>query len=204
MTANNVDGTFVRDITGLQPLLNRQWYSQPHTTQEADSSQKPLTLVQMLADFFEFYSVFDFGQHRLCLVSGDRQPRQKSHDFIQVGNPLVPGLNATDNVSKEVVAHFQDSCSVSLRRLFALNELADDARRLKNSKLSYIISCDDPDISLANIYGQQTMSLALNQKLNTVKLKRGEKSSHRQRRHQEMVKQKFFKVPKLQDILTKR
>ena len=49
-----------------------------------------------------------------------------------------------------------------------------------------------------NISSQQ------NHKLNTVKLKRGEKSSHRQRRHQEMVKQKFFKVPKLQDILTKR
>jgi len=206
VTTSEVDGTFVRDISGLQPVLNKEWHSQPQYLSQEGSAQEPLTLVQMLADFFEFYSTFAFDKHQLCLVSGDVELRTVpgkggrgswDNDALHVGNPLQPGLNATDNVSKEMVDHFKVSCSMGLRRLFALNELSDDSAKLKNSKLSYVITTSDPDLKLASIYGMQS----LQQQLNTKKLKRTDSQTHRERRKLEQAKGKFLKVPKLKDIL---
>jgi len=193
--------TFVRDISGLQPILNREWHSQD--PRQAETGMGGLNLSQMLIDFFEFYSTFEFEKYRLCLLTGDlisrgEGKRRLERERLYVVNPIQSERNATDNVSNEVLEHFQKSCSVALRRLFALDSLSQDAK-LKHSKLSYVFtstsSSDDE-----KIYGLQSLqAMPLRPKPKNMK-----NMSHRDRRIQEEAKGKFMKLKKktvLKDIL---
>ena len=63
--------------------------------------------------------------------------------------------NATDNVSNEVLEFFQKSCTVALRRLFALDSLSQDAK-LKHSKLSYVFTSTN-SADHEKIYGLQSL-----------------------------------------------
>jgi len=183
--------TFVRDISGLQPILNREWTSQT-------------SLSQMLIDFFEFYSTFEFEKYRLCLLTGDmisrgEGKRRLERERLYVVNPIQPDRNATDNVSNEVLEFFQKSCTVALRRLFALDSLSQDAK-LKHSKLSYVFTSTN-SADHEKIYGLQSLEAMpirpKSKNMNNI-------MSHRDRRKQEEAKGKFMKLKKktvLKDIL---
>ena len=155
---------------------------------------EPLTLAQMLTDFFEFYAKFDFSREAVCLVTG-RVQAKRSYDRadMEVTNPLEIRLNATQNVSRETVSKFQKLCETALRKLFLLNELPEGAE-LKFPKLTYVLSTGDPDVSLDKIYGMQSFQSPPGRDV------RHQKGKYGKRRKQMQEEKKYLKMPDVRSL----
>jgi len=163
---------FLRDISGLQPHLNKEWFSQSHILRDSsydddegvNKSQQaePLTLVQMLTDFFEFYAEFDFDRLGICLTKGttfevrSRRGHAGGANLFVI-NPFFSDKNTTDNVKPHTVRYFQTCCADSLRKMAVLSQLPED--QLKNSKLSYLLGMNAED-DLSKIIASATTAMA--------------------------------------------
>ena len=146
---DGVNCTFIRDITGLQPDLNRHWTLQPIIDGDTRyssptiplGSEKPLCLRQMLRDFYAFYAAFDYGKNAICIRQGktvpkghveNQQLRSKSYDLLII-NPLEPDLNVAANIKKRALNNLIKACKNSLNKLEELDSpsnselLASDA-----------------------------------------------------------------------------
>ncbi|XP_061376762.1 poly(A) RNA polymerase, mitochondrial-like isoform X2 [Danaus plexippus] len=85
LTEDNINCTFVRDLSRLPPHSYRP------------SSDDLQTL---LLKFFEFYSQFDFQEHAISVIEG--KPIRKPNTLpLYIVNPLEPALNVSRNVSYE-------------------------------------------------------------------------------------------------------
>lgn len=60
-------------------------------------------------EFFEFYSLFDFGTKAICL-NGPLTITKPEHCAIYIVNPLERGLNVSKNVSLEELERFKAEC----------------------------------------------------------------------------------------------
>ncbi|XP_066597631.1 poly(A) RNA polymerase, mitochondrial [Prorops nasuta] len=106
-----VDCTFLRDITKLPPM---------YKDNQNDSDKK--TLEDLLLEFFEFYSTFDFHNKAISLNKGETIKKPDNWPMY-ICNPLERSLNVTKNVNQAEVARLQQ---------FSQNALSN----FKNNKLS--------------------------------------------------------------------
>ena len=169
---DGVNCTFVRDITGLQPDLNKHWTLQPIIDGDTRyssptiplDSEKPLCLKQMLRDFYAFYSAFDYGKNAICIRQGKIVPkehvetqrlRSKSYDLLII-NPLEPDLNVAANIKKRALNSFTKICKNSLYKLEELNSPS-------NSELL----ASDAISELTHIFEPSQLSLPLSHFINS-------------------------------------
>jgi len=102
-----VECTFLRDLNGIQHHFNKTLLA-----------EEPLTLSQLLLDFFSFYANFSFDQESVCIISGQpqakrtRRPGQKNVSyFLDVTNPLEPDLNVAANLQSHAISQFKLKCA---------------------------------------------------------------------------------------------
>ena len=197
---NDVDCSFLRDVSGYQTVLNQQWENQPHL------NPGELSLAQMLTDFFDFYSHFDFKRKAVCVVAGRPTPKRaastsnKVNDgkvsfFIDVTNPLERDLNVAGNVQEHAVALFQKKCRESLRKIFLLNKGEHDAG---TSKLSHILSGETPKLGVS--FKELTQLSEEAERKISAPPKPQSDVPHEERRFQETRKKKLLRVPKIEDL----
>lgn len=103
---DGIECTFRRDLRGFKGQLNK-CFNQPEPS-----------VSQLLLDFFDFYSTFDFNNHGLCLLSGQRQRRRirTNHQVtynLDLVNPLESDQNVCYNVRPHAVAMFVKQCQKS-------------------------------------------------------------------------------------------
>ncbi|XP_063226364.1 poly(A) RNA polymerase, mitochondrial isoform X2 [Bacillus rossius redtenbacheri] len=84
VTADGVNCTFVRDISKVVAATSG--------TRNTD------TLEELLSQFFEFYSSFDFQTRAISIVEG-MSISKPEHSALYIVNPLEPYLNVSKNVS---------------------------------------------------------------------------------------------------------
>ncbi|XP_019881719.2 poly(A) RNA polymerase, mitochondrial isoform X2 [Aethina tumida] len=89
VTEDGINCSFLRDIN----LLN-------HKTKNQQS------LGSLLAEFFEFYSQFDFSAKAICLNEPIALTKPE-HSALYIVNPLERGLNVSKNVSLEELEKFK-------------------------------------------------------------------------------------------------
>ena len=162
--------SYIRDISGLQPKLNSHWNWQPVLdrsntslvpTPNLEGSIEPLTLKQMLKDFFAFYAEFDYARGSICIRTGQIQPKNKiaghkvNHRVsfnLQIINPLEPDLNVSSNVQERALNRFRIECQASLKKIEALqsNVMSELLKSESCSELFYVI-CDEDQKKMLNI-----------------------------------------------------
>ena len=158
--------SYIRDISGLQPTLNSHWNLQPllnvDNASQIENSIEPLSITQMLLDFFAFYAKFDYTKGSICVRTGQIQPKRKARDYggkngqnnmphhkvsfdLEVINPLEPELNVSSNVKDKALNLFRKHCQSSLKRMEELqNSPISDQLNLEScSKLLYILDDED-------------------------------------------------------------
>lgn len=86
---NNINCTFLRDLKDLK------------FQRENDDS-----LSYLLIQFFEFYSLFDFGNCSISLVEGDSSTKP-DHSAVWIVNPFEPLTNVSKNISLEELERFK-------------------------------------------------------------------------------------------------
>ena len=159
---DGVNCTFLRDISGLQPDLNKHWMLQPivdgnklysSPTVPLNSGQ-PISIKEIIKNFYSFYATFNFQKDIICIRSGKILPRQykknrrsthheldrNSSSSVIITNPLEPDLNVGSNIKERAVLKFRKACKSSLKRLEEL-ENPSIIKKLKCesvSELSYI------------------------------------------------------------------
>ena len=155
--------SYARDISGLQPKLNSHWKWQPNVnisnslyksvgiTQDAF---EPMSLKQMLMDFFKFYAEFEYQRGSICVRTGQIQPKNHNKSpkvnhrvssFLEIVNPLEPELNVSSNVQQRAVDRFRKQCKASAKKLEKLQH-SDTCEFVKSksfSKLFSIFSVDN-------------------------------------------------------------
>ena len=92
ITSDGIDCTFMRDASRLQKYF---------TPQNKDS-----TLAELLFDFFEFYSEFDFTTKGISLFTGGPWGKPDA-GALYIQNPLERHLNVARNVSREELTRFR-------------------------------------------------------------------------------------------------
>lgn len=152
---DGVNCTFLRDISGLQPDLNKHWMLQPiidgnklysSPTVPLNSGQ-PISIKEIMKNFYTFYATFNFQKNNICIRSGQILPREykknkrSTHtESVVIINPLEPDLNVASNIKERAVLKFKKACKTSLKRLEEL-EKPSIVKKLKCesvSELSYI------------------------------------------------------------------
>lgn len=93
ITADGIDCTFIRN---RDQILR-------HFTPRTDP---PQSLAELLFDFFEFYSEFDFNSKGVSLITGNSWGKPDAGP-LYIQNPLERHLNVARNVSKEEVSRFK-------------------------------------------------------------------------------------------------
>lgn len=93
ITADGIDCTFIRN---KDQILR-------HFTPRTDP---PESLAELLFDFFEFYSEFDFNSKGVSLITGNSWGKPDAGP-LYIQNPLERHLNVARNVSKEEVSRFK-------------------------------------------------------------------------------------------------
>ncbi|CAH0551556.1 unnamed protein product [Brassicogethes aeneus] len=89
ITEDGINCTFLRDLN----LLSFKTKNQE-------------SLSDLLAEFFEFYSQFDFGSKAICLNEPVSLTKPE-HSAMYIVNPLERGLNVSKNVSLEELEKFK-------------------------------------------------------------------------------------------------
>lgn len=201
---DGVNCTFVRDITGLQPDLNRHWTLQPIIDGDTRyssptiplDSEKPLCLKQMLRDFYAFYAAFDYGKNAICIRQGKIVPkehvdtlqlRSKSHGYeLLIINPLEPDLNVAANIKKRALNNLIKACKNSLYKL----------EELDNPSYSELLASDAIS-ELTHIFEPSRLSLPLSHFINsnispTTDENHDLKSSHLRQTLKEVINSDLF------------
>ena len=207
----DLDYTFLKDISRIQPTLNRQWFNQPHMVKQSNMSDEemtgvggvgdndvassPLTLSQMLSDFFLFYSEFDFKRHGVNVFTGAIEEKRRVGDCLDLPNPMDPLHNTAANIGKKELKLFQESCSVSHRKMTVLKELGingderSEASRqalpFAFSQLSYVLSSGEANTILKNVFS---------------KVKQENNKRFGDKRQANKSKKKTLKLPNLRDL----
>lgn len=199
---DGVNCTFIRDITGLQPDLNRHWTFQPIINGDTRyssptvplDSEKPLCLKQMLRDFYAFYAAFDYGKNAICIRQGKTVPREhvelqlkkRFHYSLVIINPLEPDLNVAANIQKRALNNLIKACKNSLYKLEELDSPS-------NSKLL----ASDAISELTHIFEPSQLSLPLSHFINsnistTTEENNDLKSSHLRQSLKEVINSDLF------------
>jgi len=92
VTADGIDCTFLRDTTKIQKFF---------TPQNQTSS-----LSELLYEFFEFYSEFDFTSKGVSLFTGTAWGKPDAGPMY-IQNPIERHLNVARNVSKEEISRLK-------------------------------------------------------------------------------------------------
>ena len=155
---DGVNCTFLRDISGLQPDLNRHWMLQPvidgNTLYVSPTvplnAGNPLSLKEILKEFYAYYASFDFKKKTICIRSGKIQHKQfvtsqrvahkVSYD-LDITNPLEPDLNVSSNIKERAVKHFQKACKESLQRMEDLGDPSTVESLSSNSLSNFFHVC---------------------------------------------------------------
>ncbi|XP_063708236.1 poly(A) RNA polymerase, mitochondrial [Culicoides brevitarsis] len=88
----NINCTFLRDLNLMKFKTN--------------NSQ---SIEDLLLDFFQFYSTFDFSKRGISLTEGE-DITKPDHSAMHIVNPLEPELNISKNVSLEEMGRFCIEC----------------------------------------------------------------------------------------------
>ena len=92
MTADGIDCSFLRDLNQISKFF---------TPQNQSSN-----LEELLYEFFEFYSEFDFTSKGISLFTGSAWGKPDSGPMY-IQNPIERHLNVSRNVSKEEVTRLK-------------------------------------------------------------------------------------------------
>ncbi|ODM92369.1 Poly(A) RNA polymerase, mitochondrial [Orchesella cincta] len=102
VTVDGIDCSFLRDKEQIMKHFS------PQTQGESAA--------ELLFDFFEFYSEFDFNSKGVSLVTGSSWGKPDTGP-LYIQNPLERHLNVARNVSKEEVIRFKSECCSALWKL---------------------------------------------------------------------------------------
>ena len=127
-----------------------------HELNELLASPDSPTLMQLLAEFFTFYSSFDYGAKKICVTTGRvadknetapldarsaprgrdlyRNNRTSSFDLF-VTNPLEPDINVAANVREKGVEKIRQECNIAagVMEKIASGKLKEDPELLIGS-----------------------------------------------------------------------
>lgn len=79
-------------------------------------SKNTSTLADLLVEFFEFYSKFDFTKNAVSIPTGQIKTNITA-DSMYIHNPIDPGLNVSRNVSDYERNEFIEKCQIALKVL---------------------------------------------------------------------------------------
>ena len=174
--------SFIRDISGLQPKLNSHWKWQPnvnisnslyHSVGVSQESVIPMSLRQMLTDFFKFYAQFDYQKGSICIRTGQIQPKinhklakvnHKVSSFLHIVNPLEPELNVSSNVQERAVGRFRKKCQESVIKLEKLQDpnTCELLKSKSRSKLFYVCSAEKSEHLSSGNLSASVQSILMN------------------------------------------
>lgn len=92
ITADGIDCTFLRDTNQILKFFSPQ--------------SKTESVTELLFEFFEFYSEFDFNSKGVSLLTGSAWGKPDAGP-LYIQNPLERHLNVARNVSREEVSRFK-------------------------------------------------------------------------------------------------
>ena len=87
-----------------------------------DKAKAELSLSELLLEFFEFYALFNYNEHAICVVSGKRQPKKKMTE-LEITNPLDPRLNVAANIKMEAVLRLRKCCAEACQKFDHLSKI---------------------------------------------------------------------------------
>lgn len=96
VTEDGIDCTFLRDLSRFDHQIENKE-----------------TLEELLKDFFEYYSQFDFTEKAINLNEATTMTKPE-FNAMYIVNPLEKGLNVSRNVSMEEVDRFKRECRNAL------------------------------------------------------------------------------------------
>jgi len=105
-TSDGIDCTFLREIDKILKHFSPQCGSE--------------SVSELLFQFFEFYSEFDFHTKGISLLTGSAWGKPDAGP-LYIQNPLERHLNVARNVSKEEVVRFKSECCSALWKLETTN-----------------------------------------------------------------------------------
>lgn len=105
---------YLQDISDTVHVLNKSY---------TDPDVQGLSVSQLLEDFFDFYSDFNYNEHSICVITGTEQnksQRQKAvhreRSAIDIINPIDTWLNCSGNISSDAVLRFKTLCMQTHQR----------------------------------------------------------------------------------------
>jgi len=102
VTSDGIDCGFLRDPEKIMTYFSPQ--------------NKSSSLAELLFEFYEFYSEFDFNTKGISLFTGGAWGKPDS-GAMYLQNPLERHLNVARNVSREELSRFKNECCAALWKL---------------------------------------------------------------------------------------
>jgi len=102
VTSDGIDCGFLRDPEKIMTFFSPQ--------------NKSSSLAELLFEFYEFYSEFDFNTKGISLFTGGAWGKPDS-GAMYLQNPLERHLNVARNVSREELSRFKNECCAALWKL---------------------------------------------------------------------------------------